>query len=225
MVYRPQLDEQLCFVLMPFAEPFTGYYIRIIKPTVAEMGLKAIRSDEIYGTNAMIHDIWRSIWKARIVIADVTTKNPNVNYELGLCHALGIPTILIAKTIEDVPFDYRHRRCIIYDISEEGWEYKLSILLKRTIEAALLDKEPGQDLPWPYDTFNLQLSDSPARPRVEVPVKFLGKTITLLFMTMWVTVGSLGLLGLINLLAVAVIFLILMIDMTVVVLSYTKNIS
>ncbi len=90
MVYRPSVDDRLCFVLMPFKEPFDGYYHEIIRPAVKDAGLYALRADEIYGTAPIVDDIWNSIWMAKIVIADVTDKNPNVNYELGLRHALGI---------------------------------------------------------------------------------------------------------------------------------------
>jgi hypothetical protein len=114
MVYRPELDAKLCFVLMPFHAPFWDYYEMIIKPAAADAGLYALCSAEIYGTNSVIQDIWNSIWKSAIVIADVTGRNPNVNYELGICHSLGVPTVLITQNIDDVPFDYRHRRCITY---------------------------------------------------------------------------------------------------------------
>ena len=87
-----------------------------------------------------------------MVIADVTDKNPNVNYELGLCHSLQIPTILITQRIEDVPFDYRHRRCIVYHTEEATWTGKLSAALKGTIEAVLSGGEGDEELRWPYDT-------------------------------------------------------------------------
>ena len=152
MVYRPAVENDLCFVLMPFKAPFTGYYDKIIKVAVAEVGLKSLRGDEIYGTNPIMRDIWDSIWKARVVVADVTDKNANVNYELGMCHTLEIPTILITKRIEDVPFDYRHRRCITYNTENAGWEDKLREDLKKTISAALIDPATTYDLPWPYET-------------------------------------------------------------------------
>jgi len=41
--------------------------------------------------------------EAKVVIADVTGRNPNVNYELGLCHALGVPTVLITQNLDDAP--------------------------------------------------------------------------------------------------------------------------
>lgn len=139
---------------MPFGSPFDGYYEHVIKPAVESSGLRAQRADEIYGTNPIIQDIWKSIWKARIVIADVSKRNPNVNYELGLCHALGLPTILITRTIEDVPFDYRHRRCVIYNTDEAGWEERLKQNIRKTIGAVISTPTAADgrgDLPWPYE--------------------------------------------------------------------------
>jgi len=136
---------------MPLHEPFLGYYEHIIKPAANEAGLEALRADEIFGTGPIIKDIWDSIWKARVVVADVTDKNPNVNYELGLCHALGVPTILITKRIDDVPFDYRHRRCIVYDTQSAGWESRLRVSLKKTV-LSVLASPTKEELSWPYDT-------------------------------------------------------------------------
>ena len=100
MVYRPKIDAKLCFVLMPFREPFNGYYEKIIKPAAERAGMEARHAGEIYGTRAIIQDVWEAIWRARIVVADVSGRNANVNYELGLCHALGVPTVLISKRLE-----------------------------------------------------------------------------------------------------------------------------
>jgi chaperonin GroEL len=151
MVFRPSIDSDLVFVIMPFGGKFDGYYEQLIKPVVGDFGKRARRSDEIYGTGVIVADIWEHIWRAQAVIADVTGKNPNVNYELGLCHALGVPTILVTQSIEDVPFDYRHRRCITYDTALVGWETKLKTDLKLTLEAVFPLQSDGA-LPWPYDT-------------------------------------------------------------------------
>jgi hypothetical protein len=48
------------------------YYRDIIKEAVADAGLSPLRADEVYGTSAIIQDIWNQIWRARIVVADVT---------------------------------------------------------------------------------------------------------------------------------------------------------
>jgi len=47
-----------------------------------------------------------------VLLADLTGKNPNVFYELGLAHALAKPVILIAETLDDIPFDLRALRVI-----------------------------------------------------------------------------------------------------------------
>ena len=170
MIYRPKIDDKLCFVLMPFREPFNGHYEHIIKKVVRTTGLEALRGDEIFGTTSIIRDVWEHIWRARVVIADVTDRNPNVNYELGLCHSLGVPTILITQKIEDVPFDYRHRRCIVYHTEEATWVDKLTLALEGTIRAVLSDSNDDQELRWPYDTFVVkQLVGTNATISVENP--------------------------------------------------------
>lgn len=152
MVYRPGIDDKLCFVLMPFGHPFDSYYQKIIKPAVSDAGLSALRSDEIYSTKAIVKDIWNRIWAARVVVADVTDRNPNVNYELGLCDALGVPTVIITANIKDVPFDYKHRRCICYNREDAGWDDRLRKDLTNTIRVVIADGTSGDEFDWPYDT-------------------------------------------------------------------------
>lgn len=158
MVYRPNVNPELCFVLMPFDDRRNSYFKAILGPACEAAGLHAIKADQIYGTGAIIHDIWRSIWSAQIVIADVTGRNPNVNYELGLCHALGVPTILISEVIDDVPFDYRHRRCILYDVRSVDWQKKLENDVTETIKAVLAGNPGEEELAWPYETQDLKHS-------------------------------------------------------------------
>ncbi len=128
-----------------------SYYQKIIKPAAKDAGLAALRSDEVYGTKPIVKDIWNKIWAARVVIADVTDRNPNVNYELGLCDALGVPAIIIAADVRDLPFDYTHRRCILYNRNDPGWDDKLRLDLAETIRVTLAQKN-DDELEWPYDT-------------------------------------------------------------------------
>jgi hypothetical protein len=154
---------------MPFREPFNAYYSEILKPAIETVGLRPLRADEIYGTKAVITDIWNAIWRARVIIADVTGRNPNVNYELGLCHALGMPTILITKDSNDVPFDYRHRRYIQYDTDRVGWDRKLAGDLENTLKVVLADPAPDHELRWPNEPAN----NVAAAPIAAVPSRLL----------------------------------------------------
>jgi hypothetical protein len=126
-------SKGLVFVLSPFGAPFDSYYDKIIKPAIEEGGHKALRADEIYGHRYIITDIWQSIQEAKIVVAEMTSKNANVLYEVGLCHAIGKPVVIVTQTIDDVPFDLRPLRCIVYPTNKPGWD----IELKKNISQAL----------------------------------------------------------------------------------------
>ena len=113
-------DPTKCFVMMPIKKGYDEVYEHVIKPTFNEMGIKCNRADEIYSANPIISDIWHQIQTSGWIIADLTGRNPNVFYELGLAHALGVNVILLTQEIKDVPFDLQHWRCIVYKQSIEG---------------------------------------------------------------------------------------------------------
>lgn len=85
-----------------------------------------------------MEDILKSIGTADVVLADLTRKNANVFYEVGICHALGKPVLLLAQSIDDVPFDLRHRRVLLYDYSPRGCK-RLEGTLKQNMNAVLKD--------------------------------------------------------------------------------------
>ena len=81
-----------CFVMQPFAPPHGDYYEKIFKPAIDKTGLKPVRADaDIFGTGKIIDQIWRGINAAKVLVAELTTRNANVLYELGLAHALKKP--------------------------------------------------------------------------------------------------------------------------------------
>lgn len=124
------LDPNLCFVLMPFSNAMDPIYLDHIKPSVESEGVNCQRGDEIVGTNIITFDIWEKINRARFIIADLTGKNPNVFYEVGLAHALGKEVILITQTMDDVPFDLKSIRCVVYSFTPRGMKELESALIK-----------------------------------------------------------------------------------------------
>jgi hypothetical protein len=122
-----------CFYLCPFREPFDTVYRDHVKSVVEAQGFSIERVDEVYGTNPIIDDIWVGINASALVIADLTTRNGNVMYEVGLAHTVGKPVIMLTQTIEDVPFDLRHYRCIVYEYTPRGMKV-LEERLARTLE-------------------------------------------------------------------------------------------
>ena len=115
------INEQLVFVLSPFKEPFDTIYEDHIRPSVESIhGLNCLRADDIYDNRPIIEDIWRCTNEARILIAELTGRNPNVFYETGIAHTVGKEVILITQSMEDVPFDLKHLRCIVYEYTPRG---------------------------------------------------------------------------------------------------------
>jgi hypothetical protein len=132
-----------CFVMMPFAPPIGGYYEKIYDPAIRKAGLSPIRADnEIFGTGKIIEQIWSGINRSRVLVAELTGRNPNVFYELGLAHALQKPVVLIASSEQDVPFDLRHIRVIYYDMTDPFWGQKLADKVSENILSAL--KNPDE---------------------------------------------------------------------------------
>lgn len=116
------VEPDLCFVLMPFRDELRPVYEDHVKRTVEQLGLRCRRADDIFRNTAIIEDIWEQINSARVIIADLTDKNPNVFYEVGVAHTLGKEVVLITQSIEDVPFDLRHLRHILYTYTPRGMD-------------------------------------------------------------------------------------------------------
>lgn len=127
-----------CFVMMPFAPPLGGYYEKIYKPAIEKAGLIPIRADnEIFGTGKIIDQVWSGINNARVLVAELTSRNPNVFYELGLAHALKKPVVLVSSNEDDVPFDLQHIRVIYYDVNDPFWGSKLIDKISENILSAI----------------------------------------------------------------------------------------
>jgi len=115
------VENNLSFVLMPFREPFIRLYKDHIKPALESEGYRVMRADDIFTPTPIIEDIWEYINRASIIVADVTGKNPNVFYELGLAHTVGKDVVMLTQNEEDIPFDLRHLRYFTYLDNQEGW--------------------------------------------------------------------------------------------------------
>jgi nucleoside 2-deoxyribosyltransferase len=119
---RPAEGKRRCFVVMPFVDQdLQVVYEDFIKPTLVDYcKLYCERGGDVFGSNVIMDDIRKSIGAADVILADLTRKNANVFYEVGICHALGKPVLLLSQSIDDVPFDLRHRRVLLYEYSPRG---------------------------------------------------------------------------------------------------------
>lgn len=131
-----------CFVMQPFAPPLGDYYEKIYRPAIEKAGLKPVRADaDIFGTGKIIDQVWRGITQSKVLIAELTSRNPNVFYELGLAHALEKPVVLVSSSENDVPFDLQHIRVIYYDVNDPFWGNKLIDKVAENILSALENPE------------------------------------------------------------------------------------
>lgn len=131
-----------CFVVMPFAPPHGDYYSKIYEPAIQRAGLTPVRADdEIFGAGKIMDQVWTGISAAKVLVAELTTRNPNVFYELGLAHALEKPVVLVSSNEADVPFDLHHIRVIYYDVTDPFWGQKLLDKVAENILSAIKNPE------------------------------------------------------------------------------------
>lgn len=125
------------FVIMPFSEEFDDIYQIGIKETAKNEKVTAYRLDEELFNEGMLEKIYKEIENSDFIIADLSNKNANVFYELGFAHAIGKLTILLTQNADDIPFDLKHKRHIIYGNSIKHLKEQLKkniIWAKKEIE-------------------------------------------------------------------------------------------
>lgn len=103
------------FVLMPFHTSFEKVYFGYIGPKAHELGLKAIRADDIFSPKPFMEKVWDGICAAKLILADCTSMNPNVFYEIGIAHTVGKKIVFITRSPDDIPSDIKHYEYILYD--------------------------------------------------------------------------------------------------------------
>jgi len=129
-----EIDPRLVFVLTPFNDDYRQTFFSV-REVCDNLQLRCIRGDEEFIPNDIFPVILKQIVKARFVIANITGRNPNVMYELGVAHAIGKPTIIIAKNFTDIPFDLSNKRIVIFEGEEDLYKK-----LRNSITDLLLNK-------------------------------------------------------------------------------------
>jgi hypothetical protein len=125
------VDQTLVAVMMPFAAEYRDVY-ETIQRACAFHKLTCRRVDDIWEHAILIQDIFSLIYRSYAVVCDFSGRNPNVFYETGIAHTLGKHVIPITQSSNDVPFDLRHHRYILYHNNGEG-RAKLQQQLQRRL--------------------------------------------------------------------------------------------
>jgi hypothetical protein len=109
-----------CFVVMPFARKFDEVYTAIKSALeVPELDFICHRADKVVRGGEVMTDVLHDLAEAELVIVDLTGKNANVFYELGIAHTVRCAesVLLITQSMKHVPFDVQHYRCIEFKSS------------------------------------------------------------------------------------------------------------
>ena len=139
-----------CFVIQPFDRAkFDKRYEDTFAPAIREAGLEPYRVDQDPGVEIPIEAIEQGIRDAAICLADITTDNPNVWYELGYAFAAGKAVIMVScEDRQDAryPFDIQHRTVISYKAESSRDFEQLKLTIKARIDALMTKGERLREL-------------------------------------------------------------------------------
>lgn len=126
-------------------------YQEIIKPAVTECGIECIRGDEVLDSGLIDESMYYGILESDLVVADLTTLNPNAIYELGVRHGVRKNrTIIMMETGDKFFFDLNHNRTLTYTYFKKDKKFSQEVTrvkdsLKSIIDAII--KEDKIDSP------------------------------------------------------------------------------
>lgn len=130
-----------CFVIQPFdSGKFDKRYHDVYKPAIVAAGLEPYRVDYDPGVLIPIDSIEKGIRQSAVCLADITTDNPNVWYELGFAFASDRQVIMVCgdeRTGKKYPFDIQHRSILPYSADSSSDFDKLRDSLTEKIVAVL----------------------------------------------------------------------------------------
>lgn len=112
-------DPKLVAVMMPFDAAFKPVQ-KALSAAVKAAGMTLKRADDIWEHDHIMQDVITLLCQARVVICDLTGRNANVFYEMGIAHMLPRDVIMITQDSGNVPFDIAHIRHIKYLGNAQG---------------------------------------------------------------------------------------------------------
>ncbi|MGF7436779.1 hypothetical protein [Lentilactobacillus senioris] len=140
------IDDKMVFGILQFDDDRLEFFDSFIKPIIEdEFNLNVIKSGDIFDASSpnIMENIWVYINTSKFIICDLSGKNPNVFYELGIANTIGKPVITIcdAESFEKdygskLPFDISSNTTIFYKNTAVGAEI-FKVDLKATIKSVI----------------------------------------------------------------------------------------
>ena len=132
---------------MPIEKKFELVFNEALSPAAKICGMECLRADQISAGNIINKDIFEKIDEAKVIIADLTHKNPNIFYEIGVSHTLPKRIILISqRPLGDIVFDLKFCDIIEYKPTANGLTVLSQQLIRLMGEMSTPSYKP--DTPW-----------------------------------------------------------------------------
>jgi hypothetical protein len=106
--------KPLMFVAMPFRDDMRDHYEYGMLNAAEKTGFLCERADYASFTGDILQWVKNRIDAARVVVADLSYRNPNVYLEIGYAWGRSKPTILSLRDGDALPFDVQAQRCFVY---------------------------------------------------------------------------------------------------------------
>lgn len=146
-----------CFVLMPFGRKtdesgrvveFDAVYEQIIEPAIRDAELEPIRADEEIVGGIIHKPMFERLMLCDYAVADLTTANANVFYELGIRHGIRpYSTVPLAASGMRLPFDVGPLRAILYELDSVGYPVNPTSVRSTLRERLDACRNPADDSP------------------------------------------------------------------------------
>lgn len=140
--------KEKCFVMMPISDQgkyqsghFTKIYEQIFRPAILEANYEPYRVDENKISNAIVDKIFDAIQNCEMALCDLSNRNPNVLYELGLRQAYDKPVVLVKDDQTEDIFDVSGLTTIVY---KSGRLYENVLEARENITEALIATRKGK---------------------------------------------------------------------------------
>ena len=115
-------NNKKCFIIMPISTPegytenhFKQVYETIIAPAVVKAGYEPYRVDDDRICDSIIDKILRNLVECEMAVCDLSSRNPNVMYELGIRQAYGKKVVLIQDEKSQPIFDVSAINTVFYN--------------------------------------------------------------------------------------------------------------
>lgn len=169
------MARPLCFVLMPFGSKpgasgmtidFDAVYATLIQPAVEAAGLEPLRADEELAGGIIHKPMFERLILCEYAVADLTSANANVFYELGVRHAVrpASTLLLFAEGQGQLPFDVAPLRALPYRIGPDGRPAQAQADHARLVERLAELRTPHDK---PTDSPVFQLVEGFPRPDIQ----------------------------------------------------------